>query len=90
MTDHIVDATKMADPIVKAAKEAGWTDWQIDNASPAEMDRLERFYAIAYAAGMERAAEICESRANMLMLPSTSGPAILSVAAAIRAEVSRP
>lgn len=90
MTDHIVDANKKVDHILKAAKAAGWTDWQIANASPAEMDRLERFYATAFRAGMERAAEICESRANMLMLPSTSNPAVLSVAAAIRSEAGKP
>ena len=46
----------MTDHIIKAAKEAGfdWTDLGVQ-------DRLAfaRFYAIAFAAGMERAAEIC-------------------------------
>ena len=46
-------------------------------------DELERFYAIAYRAGMERAAEICESRQT----PGTGSVAILNGAAdAIRAE----
>ena len=51
----------MTDHIIKAAKEAGfdWTDLGVQ-------DRLAfaRFYAIAYRAGMERAAEICESIAR--------------------------
>ena len=48
----------MTDHIIKAAKEAGF-DW----ADLGVQDRLafERFYAIAFAAGMERAAEICEA-----------------------------
>lgn len=46
---------------------------------------LERFWAIAYRAGLEKAADICESRAQMLMLPSTSNHAVLSAAGAIRA-----
>ena len=49
----------MTDHIIKAAQEAGWTDLQIEMASPAERDRLARFWAIAHAAGMERAADIC-------------------------------
>lgn len=49
----------MNDHIIKAAQEAGF-DW----ADLGVQDRLafERFYAIAYRAGMERAAEICEGQ----------------------------
>lgn len=46
----------MTDHIIKAAKDAGWNDLQLGMASPAERDRLARFWAIAYRAGMERAA----------------------------------
>ncbi len=52
----------MDDHIIKAAREAGWTDIQLSMAAPAEMERLSRFYAIAFKAGMERAAEICDER----------------------------
>lgn len=52
----------MTDHIIKAAKEAGfdWTDLGVQ-------DRLAfaRFYAIAYRAGMERAAEICDRLAGV-------------------------
>lgn len=58
MDDHIVDANKKVDRIIKAAREAGWTDMQLSMAAPAEIERLSRFYAIAFKAGMERAAEI--------------------------------
>lgn len=102
MNDHIVDANKKVDHIIKAAKDAGLTSGT--NISGVQLvgspsypglahitvEEMGRFYAIAYKAGMERAAEICESRANMLMLPSTSNPAVLSVAAAIRSEAGKP
>lgn len=74
----------MTDNIIKAAEDAGMdlhTAWGVSDAA------ARRFYAIAYRAGMERAAEICDSRAQMLMLPSTSNHAVLSAAAAIRAHV---
>lgn len=58
MDDHIVDANKKVDRIIKAAREAGWTDMQLSMAAPAEIERLSRFYTIAFKAGMERAAEI--------------------------------
>lgn len=48
------------DKIIAAAREAGWSEAQLNLASPADHVRLQRFYAIAYRAGMERAAEICE------------------------------
>jgi hypothetical protein len=49
----------MTDHIIKAAQEAGFT-LQRDERLFREM--LERFYAIAFKAGMERAAEICEAK----------------------------
>ncbi len=57
MSDHIVDSNKK---VIDAAREAGWSDLQLQMASPAELDRLAAFYRLAYRAGMERAAEICE------------------------------
>lgn len=52
----------MTDHIIKAAREAGF-DW----ADLGVQDRLafERFYAIAYRAGMERAAEIAEAEQDI-------------------------
>lgn len=43
------------DHIKAAAQEAGFAGWKCDEA------KIQRLYAIAFAAGMERAAEICES-----------------------------
>jgi hypothetical protein len=48
------------DKVIQLAKEAGWTEIQISMASPVEIERLSRFYAIAFKAGMERAAEIAD------------------------------
>lgn len=50
----------MSDKIIDAAREAGWSDLQLQMASPAELDRLAAFYRLAYRAGMERAAEIAD------------------------------
>lgn len=56
----------MTDHIIKAAKEAGATraypeaQSTRDDAYLVGQQFLERFYAIAYRAGMERAAEICD------------------------------
>lgn len=47
------------DQVIAAAREAGWSDLQLQMASPAELDRLAAFYRLAYRQGMERAAEIC-------------------------------
>lgn len=46
----------MTDKIIEAARAAGWYDLQIEMASPAERDRLARFYAIAHQQGMEHLA----------------------------------
>lgn len=56
----------MTDDIIKAAKAAGGTTYtnrhHDGTACAFGPDALERFYAIAYRAGMERAAEICEAQ----------------------------
>ena len=65
MDDHIVDANKKVDRIIKAAREAGWQFLQLEMAAPAEIERLSRFYTIAFKAGMERAAEIAEARKHI-------------------------
>lgn len=51
------------DKIIAAARSAGWSGLQLQMASPAELDRLAAFYRLAYRAGMERAAKICEEEA---------------------------
>lgn len=76
----------MTDHIIKAAKEAGGTTYtnrhHDGTACAFGPEALERFWAIAFKAGMERAAEICESRQT----PGTGSVAILNGAAdAIRA-----
>lgn len=86
MTDHNL---KM---VLKAAQEAGFEVHPRKQQARVGWDaltgvdstpKLERFYAIAYQQGMERAAEICESRQT----PGTGSVAILNGAAdAIRAE----
>ena len=54
----------MTDHIIKAAKAAGGTTYT-NRHYPGETtcafgpEALERFYAIAFAAGMERAAKFC-------------------------------
>lgn len=67
----------MTDHIIKAAGECGIEMLAIDGVI--HEPELERFYAIAYRAGMERAAEICES------LPADYYGANGECAAAIRA-----
>lgn len=58
----------MTDHIIKAAKDAGATraypeaQSSRDDAYLVGQQFLERFYAIAYRQGMERAAEICEGQ----------------------------
>ena len=60
----------MSDHVIKAAREAGITfeedshgrGEQPLNAERPNLDELARFYAIAFAAGMERAAESCKVR----------------------------
>ena len=55
----------MTEHIIKAAKEAGGTTYtnrhHDGTACAFGPEALERFWAIAYAAGMERAAEIAEA-----------------------------
>lgn len=53
------------DKIIAAAREAGWSEMQINMASPAELDRLAAFYRLAFKHGMERAAEICDRLAGV-------------------------
>lgn len=59
----------MTDDIIKAAKAAGGTTYtnrhHDGTACAFGPDALERFYAIAYRAGLERAAEICDSEATI-------------------------
>lgn len=91
MTEH-----SKADHIIKAAKDAGLTSGT--NISGVQLvgspsypglahitvEEMGRFYAIAYRAGLERAAEICEEPYEF-----TSQEATL-LAQAIRAEASKP
>ena len=53
------------DKVIQLAKDAGWTDIQLSMAAPAEIERLSRFYTIAFKAGMEMAAEICDRLAGV-------------------------
>ena len=60
----------MTDKITEAAKAAGgttYTNRHYPDAPAAAFgpEALERFYAIAFAAGMERAAEICDRLAGV-------------------------
>lgn len=74
------------DKIIAAAREAGWSEVQLNLASPADHVRLERFYAIAYRAGMERAAEICDEVAPLWDFHAV-GPSVAGhCGSAIRAE----
>lgn len=67
----------MTDHIIKAALEADFSEHDIRGI---EGPKFAAFYAIAFAAGMERAAEICES------LPADYYGANGECADAIRAE----
>jgi len=62
MTDHIGDANKKAN-IIKAAREAeAYATSQTADIVDWKVIAQERFYAIAYRAGLEKAAEICEAQ----------------------------
>lgn len=77
----------MTDHITQAAKEAGgttYTNRHHDGAACAfGPEALERFYAIAFRQGMERAAEICEAT---IVGDEYATAIINSYADAIRAE----
>lgn len=76
----------MDENLIQAAKSAGWSDLQLQMASPAELDRLAAFYRLAYRAGMERAAEICDEVAPLWDFHAV-GPSVAGhCGSAIRAE----
>lgn len=76
----------MTDHIIKAAKAAGGTTYtnrhHDGTACAFGPEALERFYAIAFAAGMERAAALMDENAHMFYSPK----AAYSLAAEVRAE----
>lgn len=66
MTDHIIKAAKDAD--IEFQQNRGVTG-RITTATLGSqpIEKMERFYTLAYRAGLERAAKVCEDYAKHML-----------------------